>query len=201
MLFHNVLPHTSIMARRAAMEGGYPEASGEFAEDYDLLSRIAREHRMAVIRDELVRYRRHATSVSQVNYENNRRLAAAIAWREVSELAGGELERDVYEDFLAVYRGGGKELPRLSAERVRRATEFAVKLQAAFYARAGCAQAAAWRHCAGVRMRWAGHLLRLAWREPRDWRWRASVAMTAAKLMSAPVAGPAKGRLAMRATQ
>lgn len=195
LLFRNILPHSSLMFRRAMIGGGYsPSADVSTVDDYELLTRIARDHQVAQIRDELIRYRIHPASISQTCGELQARQVAAIAFREVCELTGGELSREVYDDFLAVYRGGGQQLPRLSAEQVRGATEFAAKLQAAFYARAGRAKPEAWRHCAKVRLRWAGHLLRLALRERRDVRWRVSLVASAVKLMGAPAIGRRRDR-------
>jgi glycosyltransferase involved in cell wall biosynthesis len=198
LLFRNVLPHSSLMFRREMIGGGYsPSADVSAVDDYELVTRIARDHQVVAIRDELIRYRIHPASISQTCGELQAKQVVAIAFREVCELTGGELSREVYDDFLAVYRGGGQQLPRLSAEQVRGATEFAAKLQAAFYARAGRPKPEAWRHCAKVRLRWAGHLLRLALRERRDVRWRVSLVSFAVSLVSSAVklmGAPAIGR-------
>ncbi|MGA1998670.1 MAG: glycosyltransferase [Terriglobales bacterium] len=187
LLFNNVLPHTSVMARRTAIKDGYSESADTWlVEDYELWNRVARTHHIVTIPEELVRFRWQASSLSELHSDSQTKQRGEVRLREARELVGGYLPRNLYEDFLAIYFVGAEEFPQLSGERVRAATDFATKLQAAFYARSGRMKFAVLRHRAKVRFHWAAHLLRLAVCAPqRDLRWRASVVTSATRLMFA----------------
>lgn len=199
LLFENVIAHPSVLMRRSAVlsAGGYPEDCR--LEDYELWLRIAESAQLACLPEPLVKYTSHPKSYTNSDPQRTHHAIASASKKYIGRLLGRDVAGELYQDFLALYRGGGKPIPPMSLERVTAATAFATQLQAAFYVRAGRGRWAAHRHCARVRIRWAGHLVRVALQERRDLRWRSGVAGHALKLLMSPVMGSAPAHLAVGA--
>jgi len=199
MFFLNPFPHTGVMARRSLMAGGYSDAREvSVSEDHELWSRIARDHQFAFLPEDLVQYRQHAASVSRTGDARQLQEILGVAFREACMLVGAATPRKLFDDFLAVFRGGGRPVI-LSDEEVGAAAQFASRLLSAHCARAGGGRVRAWRYCTKVRIRWAGHLVRLVLHEPRGLRWRARVAALVPQLLLARFLHPQPGAMALRA--
>ncbi len=199
LLFENVIAHTSVILRRSAVlaVGGYPEDCR--LEDYELWLRIAEFAQFACLPEPLVKWTRRPDSYTNSDQQRSRDAMESASRRYIRRLLGRDVPRELYGDFLALYRGGGKPLSSMSLERVRAATAFATQLQTALYVRAGCGPWAAQRHCARVRARWAGHQVRVALQERRDLRWRAGIVANALKLLMSPAIGTPPAHLAVGA--
>lgn len=78
----NVVPHSSIALRRAALDaaGGY-DPSLSFFEDYDLILRLAMRGRVAVIDEVLTEYRLHPSQVSRTFPPRGSHIDLVIAHR------------------------------------------------------------------------------------------------------------------------
>jgi hypothetical protein len=89
MLFHNAFCHSSVMARRDALEraGRYDETL-EAAQDYDLWARVMVEGGVANVDDTLVDWRQHASAVSSTRAARQQAIADAISARQLAALPG-----------------------------------------------------------------------------------------------------------------
>jgi glycosyltransferase involved in cell wall biosynthesis len=199
LLFENMIAHTSVILRRSAViaAGGYPEDCR--LEDYELWLRIAEFAQFACLREPLVKWARRPDSYTNSDLQRTHDAKKSASKMYIRWLLGRDVPCELYDDFLALYRGGGKPLSPMSLERVRAATTFATQLQTAFYARAGCGPWAAQRHCARVRARWAGHLVSVALQGRRNIRWRAGLVANGLRLLMSPVMGSASTHLAVGA--
>lgn len=73
------IQHPTIMARREAFENFKYRDGYKHAEDYELFCRMAEQFEMANIPEKLLMYRRHESSVSNQNRQQQRLMATRIA--------------------------------------------------------------------------------------------------------------------------
>ncbi len=67
LILRNRILHSAVMFRREAIEraGGYDE-SMPFMEDYELWLRVAKQDRICIVPDQLIRYRKHVGQMTKV---------------------------------------------------------------------------------------------------------------------------------------
>lgn len=200
LLFQNVIAHPSVMMRRSALlrAGAYPENCR--LEDYELWLRIAEFAQLACLPEPLVKCTSRPESYTNSDLQRTERALRSASERYLRRLLTFDVPAEVYDDFVALYRGGGRPLPSISLGRVKAATGFATDLQRAFYMRAGCGRWAAQRHCMALRVRWAGHMVRLALQQGHLLRWRAGVVANGLRLLMWPLTGSAPAHLATGAS-
>ena len=88
MLFYNPFCHSSVMFRRPLLSDGVRGYDPELpcAQDYDLWERLLRRTRVANLDAPLVELRVHPKSISATRAERQRRIAAAVARRQMTRL-------------------------------------------------------------------------------------------------------------------
>jgi len=89
LLWSNPFCHTTIMVRRRAIQeaGGYsPNKNYRFAEDYDMMSRVAVHFPVANISQPLGQWRRHSTAASRLHADQQLVSARLISQRNICEL-------------------------------------------------------------------------------------------------------------------
>lgn len=103
LLFGNPITHSSIMfSRKIVLDlGGYNEQF-RYAQDFDLYSRLVQKHRIAILPELLVKYRRHSQSITL--HQNSRQSAEDFALRTVFNNIQQYLAITP-EDFLLIKQG------------------------------------------------------------------------------------------------
>src|ERR1035437_1259818 len=89
LLWCTMFHHTTLVVRRRAIEdvGGYsPDPQFRFAEDYDLMSRLAFQYAVANIPQRLGCWRIHKTSASQQNVRQQAAAVRSISQRNICHL-------------------------------------------------------------------------------------------------------------------
>ena len=105
LMFHNCVGHSFVTYRRAVAlrAGGYREGP---AEDYDLLSRMARAGPIYNTKDTLGAYRMHPGSYGSANRPREEENAAECSYRQMRWLLGRSLSRDAARAARALALGG-----------------------------------------------------------------------------------------------
>lgn len=182
--------HTSLMARRRALEdvGGYSsDPKYRFAEDYDLMSRVATRHAVANIPQLLGCWRMHKTSASHLNANQQAAAVKSISQRNICHLLGWDRIDPVYwegvERFL--YHPQGEKLDLTSAE-VNRTLDFLITVHVTFCSKYGLGDREYAAHRARVFWPWGKHALALSYRRNghRDAACRFSLFAGGAKLVA-----------------
>jgi len=177
LLFSNPICHTSVLARKSAVEaaGRYPEDPDCcLAEDYALWSRLARMYDAASLPEPLVKWRFTSDSISSRRDASQLEQAARISLGNVSWVmdrdALSSSERQAFQDANMLFRSVSGHDPQLSPARLRAAVGFLHQLQRAFYARYRFSRSEVAAHQRHWYWIWGRHLLALSLRS------RASVA-------------------------
>jgi hypothetical protein len=92
LLVNEPFLHTSIMMRRRALEdvGGYStDPQYRFAEDYELISRIAATYPVANLREPIVSWREHDRSASELNQSQQEQAVFKISLRNMRMICPG----------------------------------------------------------------------------------------------------------------
>ena len=148
LLWRNPFFHTTLMVRRRAIEevGGYSsDPQYRFAEDYDLMSRVAFRYAVANISQPLVSYRMHTTSASQLNVSQQLASVANISFRNVLTLlerSGEKMPSDratyFYEGMRSFIFPKPAENGRTSPIQIRFGLKYLRRLEYAFYGTNPC---------------------------------------------------------------
>jgi glycosyltransferase involved in cell wall biosynthesis len=181
--------HTSLMVKRRAIEevGGYSsDPKYRFAEDYDLMSRVAIRHAVANIPQLLGYWRMHKSSASHMNVSQQAAAVTSISQRNICHLLGWDRMDHVYwegvERFL--YHPIGQQLDLTSAE-VNRTLDFLTTVNEKFCSNYGLSNRETAAHRRRVFWRWGKHALALSYRRNgrRDAACRFSLFAGGAKLV------------------
>ena len=168
LLWYTMFNHTTLMVRRRAIEevGGYsPDPLYRFAEDYDLMSRVAGRYAVANIPQPLGYWRVHKPSASQSNLSqqvaagrliSQRNICHLLGWNHMDPVAWQGLERFLYHPV-------GQQLDLTSAE-VHCTLNFLTTIHEKFCSKYRLAK----REAAAQRLRvfwlWGKHALALSYR-------------------------------------
>lgn len=179
LLVRNPFHHTSVMARLSSIRetGGYSaDPSFHFAEDYDLISRLALHHRVANIKEPLVLWRRHSTTATWRNQSQQTIAAETISFRNMSVMISPGLEQTYSFDGLRAFllTPAGK-VPDLPARQVAGGVQLIRELRRRFYRVYGFTGPAVGKHRRQTDWIWAKHAAALAVRAPWDWRSRMQI--------------------------
>lgn len=172
LLFGNPFLHTSLMLRRAAIDhvGWYcEEECYRFAEDYELLSRLASAYQMANMSAPLVSWRSHTASASSANRAAQGEAAARVRCRNMQELLGEQtIDGSSRSALLALFYSKAGENSAISSHDVSAALHLVHRLQRAFYRRRGFPDRLV--ACHARRLHWSRgkHLVALACRASRQ---------------------------------
>jgi hypothetical protein len=181
--------HTSVMVRRRDIEevGGYSsDPEYRFAEDYDLMSRVAIRHAVANIPQQLGCWRMHKTSASHQNVSQQAAAARSISQRNICHLLGWDRIDPVcwqgVERFL--FHPVRQKLDLTSSE-VNRTLDFLTTVHGAFCSKYGLGNFEAATHRLKVFWPWSKHALALSYRRNghRDAGCRFSLFAGGAKLV------------------
>jgi glycosyltransferase involved in cell wall biosynthesis len=190
LLWRTALIHTTLMVRRRAIEevGGYsPDPQYRFAEDYDLMSRVAFRYAVANIPQPLGWWRVHKTSASQLNLSEQAAAGKSISQRNICHLLGWDRMDPVcwqgLERFL--YHPVRQQLDLTSAE-VNCTLHFLTTIHESFCSKYGLAKREAAAHRLRVLWPWGKHALALSYRRNgrRDAACRLSLFAGGAKLVA-----------------
>ena len=123
MLFGNPFLHSATTFRREALAlaGGYRvQPWGNFPEDYDLWTRLARVGTMANLEEPLVMYRQHDRGLSATRQEEIRLGTLQVAERYFRQVGARHSSRSQYLNLVnALQFGGGRDtLVGLGAEKL-----------------------------------------------------------------------------------
>lgn len=99
LIFGNCIGHPTVMFRRKVLEEGWRYANVR-VEDYDLWTRMIHTVRFANIQDELILYRRHSQSLSNVYSTKVALESAAICKRYISGMYDLDLSGFYDVDFM-----------------------------------------------------------------------------------------------------
>jgi len=101
----NFIGHSTIMMRKPVMEklGGY-NSSLWCCEDYDLLSRISWDHKMAVLPKILVQYRVYSNSISHTRREEMAKNYRDVSFQHLQHILGKNLSSQVGETAVDIMR-------------------------------------------------------------------------------------------------
>lgn len=166
LLFLSAFAHSSVLIRREILTqtGGYDEAF-RYAQDYELWSRIARDHDVAALPEPLIDYRRTASSLTATyagaDAEVESISAANVAHVLAAAGATGRLhdwDRDVAWRLLFAGPGGTDQ------DRAAKVAGEILELQSAFAQAFGLSPRAARAHRRRVALRLASRLSRLGQR-------------------------------------
>ena len=168
LLWYTMFFHTTLMVRRRAIEevGGYSsDPQYRFAEDYDLMSRVALRHAVANIPQLLGCWRIHKTSASQLNVSQQEAAGRSISQRNICHLLGRDRMDPVcwqgVERFL--YHPVRQQLDFTSAE-VNCTLNFLTTIHETFCSKYGLAKREAAAHRLRVFWPWGKHALALSYR-------------------------------------
>jgi glycosyltransferase involved in cell wall biosynthesis len=168
LLFRYSFLHTTLMIRRSAIEriGGYNESPQfQFSEDYELLSRMAAEHRVANLREPLVSWRQHSGQASNRNQSHQDESADRTALRNAKALMGDqEVDEGAWATVKLLLMNAPDSPVTLSSSQVRVACRLMKKLQREFYERYSVPAAEQAKHRKEIAWLWGKHLLALSYR-------------------------------------
>jgi len=193
LLWRTMLHHTTLMVKRQAIEevGGYsPDPQYRFAEDYDLMSRVAHRYRVVNLPQILGYWRVHKTSASQLNAREQVAAGRSISQRNISTLLGWERMDPLcwkgLEKFL--YHPVRQPLHFTSAE-TKRTLNFLTTIHNTFCSKYGISRREAAAQRLNVFWPWGKHALALSYRRdgPRDAACRFSLMVGGAKLVARAV--------------
>jgi len=190
LLWRTALIHTTLMVRRRAVEeiGGYsPDPQYRFAEDYDLMSRVAFRYAIANIPQPLGSWRVHGMSASQLNLNQQAAAGEAISKRNICYLLGWDHMDPIcwrgLERFL--HHPVRQQLDLTSGE-VNCTLNFLTAIHESFCSKYGLAKRVAAAHRLSVLWPWGKHALALSYRRNgrRDAACRVSLFAGGAKLVA-----------------
>ena len=181
--------HTTVMVRRRAIEeaGGYSsDPKYRFAEDYDLMSRVALRRSVANIPQLLGCWRMHSMSASHLNVSQQAAAVSSISQRNICHL----LSRDHIDPLCwkgvqrFLYHPQGQPLD-LTSEEVNRTLDFLTTVHEKFCSKYGLSRSEAAAHRLWVLGPWGKHALALSYRRngQRDVACRFSLLAGGAKLV------------------
>jgi Glycosyl transferase family 2 len=182
--------HTSLMVRRRAFEdvGGYSsDPKYRFAEDYDLMSRVAIRHAVANMPQLLGCWRMHKTSASHLNVSQQAAAVRSISQRNICNLLGWDrIDRVCWEGvqrFLCHPVGQQLDLTRAEANRT---LDFLTMVNETFCNKYGLGGREAAAHRLRILWPWGKHALALSCRRNgrRDLACRFSLFAGGAKLVA-----------------
>jgi len=103
LLFFNIIPHASVIVKKKTLVefGGY-SVSAERAEDYDLWSRMSFTHKMILIPDVLILWRKHCLGVSHKYADKQWQTAFKTMHQAHQRLTGSSIPQDysIYQHKL-----------------------------------------------------------------------------------------------------
>jgi hypothetical protein len=190
LLWRTALIHTTLMVRRRAIEevGGYsPDPPYRFAEDYDLMSRVAFRYAVANIPQPLGWWRVHKMSASQLNVSQQAAAGRSISQRNICYLLGWDRMDPIcwrgLERFL--YHPVRQQLDLTGAE-VNCTLDFLTAIHESFCSTYGLAKREAAAHRLRVLWPWGKHALALSYRRNgrRDAACRFSLFAGGAKMVA-----------------
>ncbi len=168
LLWRTALIHTTLMVRRRAIEevGGYsPDLQYRFAEDYDLMSRVAFRYAVANISQPLGWWRVHKTSASQLNLSEQAAAGKSISQKNICHLLGWDRMDPVcwqgLERFL--YHPVRQQLDLTNAE-VNCTLHFLTTIHESFCRKCGLTKREAAAHRLRVLWPWGKHALALSYK-------------------------------------
>jgi glycosyltransferase involved in cell wall biosynthesis len=200
LLFGCPFYHISVMIRRTAIldVGGYRrDPSFQFAQDFELLSRVAVRYRVANLTMPLVLWRRHSEAAGRKHSERQQSSNNSISFRNMCTVHEAETRRDRRANhpngtakprnqesfvtfdqwsrflglkaFLCTPEG---KLPDLPPAQVLSGVQFLYDIQENFYRMHRFPRFDADRHRRPYNWIWGKHAIALAVRAPWDWRSR-----------------------------
>jgi hypothetical protein len=190
LLWRNPFSHTTLMVRRRAIEevGGYSsDPQYRFAEDYDLMSRVAFRNAVANIPQLLGCWRVHKTSASQLNVSQQAAAVRSISQRNICHLLGWDRMDPVCWQGLERFLNHPvrQQLDLTSAE-VNCTLHFLTTIHESFCSKYGLGKREAAAHRLRVLWPWGKHALALSYRRNgrRDAACRFSLLAGGAKLVA-----------------
>ena len=108
LLFNNPFVHSSVMIRKSALDrvGGYAtDPARHPPEDYELWSRISRQHRVANLPERLTVYREVASSMSREGLQPFLEKLVTISSENLAYQAGASSPQQVHIDIAALIHG------------------------------------------------------------------------------------------------
>jgi GT2 family glycosyltransferase len=204
VLFGCPFYHVSVMVRRSAIldVGGYRrDPSFQFAQDFEMLSRIAVRYRVANLGMPLVLWRRHSAAAGRMYSDRQQSSNESISFRNMCTVHNARINSQAQavpprgltkadkppascvsfdqwfrfqglKAFLCMPEG---KLPDLPSQQVLAGVEFLYDIQENFYWMHGFPQSEAERHRRSYDWKWGKHAVALAIRAPWDWRSRTRI--------------------------
>lgn len=181
--------HVSVMVRCGVILGlgGYSEdPEFQYAQDFELLSRITMRHRVANLDAPLVLWRRHPEAAGRSCSQRQQQSNDNISFRNlcmVHNAITGDAQflplnhpadnlRYLFDGFKAFLHMPNGGLPNLPSEQVLAGADFIYRVQNNFYRMHRFSRRGAARHRVPYNWLWGKHALALALRAPWDLRSR-----------------------------
>jgi glycosyltransferase involved in cell wall biosynthesis len=174
LLWRTSFYHTTLMVRRRAIEevGGYSsDPQYRFAEDYDLMSRVAFRYAVANIPQPLGCWRVHKTAASQLNVSQQAAAVTKISFRNVVTLwerSGEKLPPEraayLYEGVRSFLFSRPGEAVMTPPSQIQCGLKYLRTLECAFYGANSCVPEAA-DHRRMQQWIWGKHAIGLSARE------------------------------------
>jgi hypothetical protein len=190
LLWRNPFSHTTLMVRRRAIEevGGYSsDPRYRFAEDYDLMSRVAFRHAVANIPQRLGCWRVHKTSASQLNVSQQAAAVRSISQRNICHLLGWDhMDPVCWQGLERFLNHPLREQLDLTSTEVNCTLHFLTTIHESFCSKYGLGKREAAEHRLRVLWPWGKHALALSYRRNgrRDAACRFSLLAGGAKLVA-----------------
>ena len=193
LMFRNVFFHSSVMMRKSTLDdaGAYSNEDcirRAFVEDYELLSRVSRCTKAAVLPEVLAKYRVHSEGASVRTGAEQGKRADEVARRNMAWLIGAPVSDFAWESLVRLKLNWAP----LSAEEARTALALNEAIHEAF-ARRYLQPESARRRLRDSRLFWARRAFAQARRNPYlDHRCRSLMLVNTAKLLAqacVPMAG------------
>lgn len=186
ILINEPFLHTSVMFRRNVIEhiGGYStNPTYRFAEDYELISRITADFRVANLSDPLVCWRQHCSSASDSNRRQQEEASFQISLRNIRRLIPDTdaHQRRLLQALMQTRPGSPTDISDIE---VGLTVTFLSSLLEAFYESYGFRQSQAHAHLRQAQRKIRKHLVALAYRRDgrRDLKCRVALLASAFKL-------------------
>ena len=163
-----------MVRRRAILQsGGYStDQAFRFAQDYELLSRLAMNHGVANLDMPLVSWRRHSATAGTQNSEQQQRANECISLRNLTALANSNgLQSDKqyqYSGAKAFLFTPAGQFPNLPAAQIVSGTELLHTVHETFYRCHDFSRSTVARHRRPLNWKWGKHAVALAVRAPWD---------------------------------
>ncbi len=106
LLFDNPFVHSSVMLRKSAVDAaGSYRKEAQPADDYDLISRLARKHQVANLPECLTIYRERAGSISRAVRDPFREQLVRLSAGNIAEAVGEPVPGRPHQDLAALMQG------------------------------------------------------------------------------------------------